>query len=65
MLSRVERGVCQYFLQQEFLATGHSRLMGHYFLLMLSPLPGLGNEMIIALCHISGFCPVEIDNLKM
>ena len=41
------------------LATGHSRQMWRQFLLMLSSLPGF--RMIIALCHISGICPVEID----
>ena len=64
MLSRVERDVCQYFGQQEFfsiLTAGHSRLMRHEFLPMLSSLPGFGIGMIIALCHISGICPVEID----
>ena len=47
------------------LAAGHSRLIGRQFLLMLSSLPGFRIGMIIALCHISGICPVEIDILKM
>ena len=32
---------------------------------MLLSLPGLRIGMIVALCHISGICPVEIDRLKM
>ena len=47
------------------LAAGHSRLIGRQFLPMLLSLPGLRIGMIIALCHISGICPVEIDRLKM
>ena len=46
------------------LVAGHSRLIGRQFLLMLS-LPGFRIWMIIALRHISGICPVEIDRLKM
>ena len=46
------------------LAAGHSRLIGRQFLPMLS-LPGFTIGMIIALCHISGICPVVIDRLKM
>ena len=42
-------------------ASGHSRLIGP----MLLSLPGFRIGMIIALCHISGICPVEIDKLKM
>ena len=67
MLSRVEKDVCQYFGQQmhfQRFAAGHSRLIGRQFLPMLS-LPGFRIGMIIALCHISGICPVEIDRLKM
>ena len=37
----------------------HSRLIERQFL------PDMGIGMIIALCHISGICPVEIDRLKM
>ena len=47
------------------LAAGHSRLIGRQFLPMLLFLPGFRIGMIIALCHISGYCPVEIDRLKM
>ena len=47
------------------LASGHSRLIGRQFLPMLLSLPGLRIGMIIALCHISGICPVEIDRLNM
>ena len=68
MLSRVERDVCKYFGLQEFssiLAAGHSRLMGRQFLWTLSTLPDYRIRMIIALYHISGICPVEIDRLKM
>ena len=32
---------------------------------MLLSLQGFRIRMIIALCHISGICPVEIDRLKM
>ena len=35
------------------------------FLPMFLSLPGSRIGMIIALCHISGICPVEIDRLKM
>ena len=41
------------------LAAGHSRLIGRQFLLMLLSLPGYRIGMIIAICHISGICPVE------
>ena len=47
------------------LAAGHSRLVGRQFLPMLLSLPGFRIGMIIALRHISGICPVEIDRLKM
>ena len=47
------------------LAAGHSRLIGRQLLPMLLSLPGSRIGMIIALCHISGFCPVEINRLKM
>ena len=47
------------------LAAEHSRLMGRQFLLMLSSLQCFRIGMIIALCHISGICPVEIDRMKM
>ena len=43
----------------------HSRLIGRQFLPMLLSLTGFLIGMIIALCHISGICPVEIDRLKM
>ena len=46
------------------MAAWHSRLIGRQFLLMLSLL-GFRIGMIIALCHIQGICPVEIDRLKM
>ena len=46
------------------LFAGHSRINWRQFLPMLS-LPGFRIGMIIALCHISGICPVEIDRLKM
>ena len=61
--------VCQYFRQQDLfqdlLAAGYSRLIGRQFMPMLLSLPGFRIEMIIALCHISGICPIEIDRLKM
>ena len=47
------------------LAAGQSRLIGRQFLPMLLSLPGFRIGMIIALCHISDICPVEIDRLKM
>ena len=47
------------------LAAGHSSLMGRQFLPMLLSLPGFRIGMIIALCHISGICQVEIDRHKM
>ena len=47
------------------LAAEHSRLIGRQFLPMLMSLPGFRIGMIIALCHISGICPVEINRLKM
>ena len=47
------------------LAAEHSKIMGRQFLPMLLLLPGFRIGMIIALCHISGICPVEIDRLKM
>ena len=47
------------------MAAGHSRLIGRLFLPTMLSLPGLGIGMIIALCHISGICPVEIDRLNM
>ena len=43
-------------------AAGHSRLMVCQFLPMLS---GFWFGMIIALCHVSGICAVEIDGLMM
>ena len=68
MLSRVERDVCQYFGQQELFqpfGRWHSRQIGRQFMPMLLSLPGLRIRMIIALCHIIGICPVEIDRSKM
>ena len=47
------------------LATERSSLMGRQFLPMLSSLPDFGIGMTIALSHISGICPVEIDRSKM
>ena len=47
------------------LAAGYCRLIGRQFLPMLLSLPGFRIGMTIALCHISGICPVEIDRLKM
>ena len=47
------------------LAARHRRLIGRQLLPMLFSLPGFRIGMIIALCHISGICPVEIDRLKM
>ena len=47
------------------LAAGHSRLIGRLFLPMSLSLSGLRIGMIIALCHISGICPVEVDISKM
>ena len=47
------------------LTAGHSRPIGRQFLPMLLSMPGFMIGMIIALCHISGICPVEIDRLKM
>ena len=38
---------------------------GRQFLPMMLSLPGIRIGMIIALCHISGICPVGIDGLKM
>ena len=47
------------------LAAGRSSIIGSKFLPMLLFLPGFRIGMIIALCHISGICSVEIDRLKM
>ena len=47
------------------LAAGHSTLIGRQFLPMLLSFPGFRIWMIIALCHISENCPVNIDRLKM
>ena len=46
------------------MAAGHSGLIGRKFFPMLLSIPGFGIGMIIALCHTSGICPVEIDRLK-
>ena len=43
------------------LAAGHSRLIGRQFLTMSLSLLGFRIGMIIALCNISGICPVEND----
>ena len=45
------------------LAAGHRRLNWRQFLPMLLSLPGFRIGTIIALCHISGICPVEIDDV--
>ena len=42
------------------LAAGHSRLIACQSLPMLLSMPDSMIEMIIALCHISGICPVEM-----
>ena len=47
------------------LAAGHSRLIGRQIMPMLLSLHGFRIGMIIALFHITGICPVEIDRLKM
>ena len=47
------------------LAAGRIQIFGRQFLPMLLSLPDYRIGMIIALCHISGICPVEIDRLKM
>ena len=47
------------------LADVHSRQIWRLFLPMLMSLPGSMIGMGIALCHISGICPVEIDRLEM
>ena len=47
------------------LVAAHSRLIGRQILPMLLSLPGFRIGMIIALCHISGMCSVEMDRLKM
>ena len=46
------------------LSAGHSRIIERQFLPMLLSLPGIRIGVMIALCHISGVCPVEIDRLK-
>ena len=47
------------------LAAGNNRLIGHQFMPMLLSLPDYRIWMIIALYHISGICPGEIDRFKM
>ena len=54
--------MCQYFGQQELFQRFDR---WPQFLPMLLSLPGFRIGMIIALCYISGICPVEIDGLKM
>ena len=46
------------------LAAGHRRLMERQFLPMLLSLPCFKIGMIIALCHISGIYPVEIEDVS-
>ena len=46
------------------LAAGHSSLIGRQFLLMLLSLPAFRIGMIITLCHISGICPVEVEDVS-
>ena len=45
-------------------AAWHSRVIGRQFLPMLLSLPGFRIGMIIALCHTSGICPVEIEDVN-
>ena len=47
------------------MAAGHSVLFGRQFLPILLSLPDFRIGIIIALSHISGICPVEINRLKM
>ena len=47
------------------LAAVLSRLIGRQFLPMVLSLPGFRIWTIIALCHSSGICLVDIDRLKM
>ena len=47
------------------LVAGHTRLIERQFLPMWLSLSGFRIGMIIALCHISGICPIEIDRLKV
>ena len=47
------------------MTAGHSRLIGRQFLPILLSLPDFWIGMIIALCHISGICPIEIYILKI
>ena len=68
MLNWMETVVCQYIGQQGFsrvLAAVNSKHVGRHFLPILSSLPGFRVGMIIALCHISGIFPSEIERLKM
>ena len=46
------------------LAAGHCGLMRHQFLRMLLSMLDFLVGMIIALCHISGICPVEIGDVS-
>ena len=46
------------------LAAGHSRLIERLFLPTLLSLPCYRIGMIICLCHISGICPVEIEDVS-
>ena len=45
------------------LAAGHSTLIWHQFFADVMSLPDYRIGMIIALCHISGICPVDIGRL--
>ena len=47
------------------MAAGHSRLIGRQFLPMLLSLPGFRIGIIITLCHITGICPVEIEDVSL
>ena len=47
-----------------FLAAGLSRLIGRQFLPMLLSFLDFGIGMTIALCHISGICPVVIEDVS-
>ena len=68
MLSRVEMDVCQYFGQQEFFQRSSRWAQETNWAPVpadVLTLPGFRIGMIIALCHFSGICQVEIDRLKM
>ena len=46
------------------MSAGHSRLIGRQFLPMLPSLPGIMIGIIIALCHNTGICLVEIGDVS-